>query len=254
MAADYKMVAFGRTLANRLMTRSQIDSLKRHVPWPNYLSHPSVTAAKYTWPIDVAALSKIHVADARLYANRSDALDQLPKGGIVAEIGVAAGEFSDVILTKLSPRRFDAFDIFRLHEAKFATGLPTAEMFSGMSHLEYYRHRFAPFVDQGVVRVIVGDSVEQLSLQPDASYDVIYIDGDHSYEGVLRDAELASLKLKQDGILIFNDYVMKDCFDDSPYGVVPVVNDFCVNRGWAVVYLALQRHMFCDIALKRMYT
>jgi hypothetical protein len=63
----------------------------------------------------------------------TDALDHLPKGGIVAEIGVAAGAFSDVILTKLSPRRFDAFDIFRLHESKFATALPTAEMFGGMS-------------------------------------------------------------------------------------------------------------------------
>lgn len=245
------MAAFGRSLANQIMTRDQINTLKRHVPGLNYLLYKTGTAASYTWPIDIAPLSEAHVTGARLYANRTDALDLLPKGGIVAEIGVAAGEFSDVMLKKLTPQRFDAFDIFRLHETKFATALTTEEMFGGMSHLEYYRKRFAPYINRGEVRVIVGDSVEQLSQQPDASYDVIYIDGNHTYEGVLRDAEVASLKLKRDGYLIFNDYVMKDCFDDSQYGVVPVVNDFCARRGWAVAYFALQRHMFCDIALKR---
>jgi hypothetical protein len=36
-----------------------------------------------------------------------------------------------------------------------------------------------------------------------------------------------------------------------PYGVAPVVHDLCVNHGWQVVYLAMQRDLFFDIALRR---
>lgn len=242
---DGQTAQFWKSLARRLMTRNQIDVLR------SWLGGTRVSSDPIAWDHEIVPLDASHLADARLYANRSDALEHLPKAGIIAEVGVAAGEFSEVLLNKLSPQRFDAFDIFRLHEASVATGLLTADMFGGLSHLEYYRRRFAPLVNAGGVRLIEGDSAEQLSLQPNSSYDIIYIDGDHSYEGALRDAEAAQMKLKPDGILIFNDYVMTDCFDNSRYGVVPVVNEFCTNRGWQVVYLALQRHMFCDIAIKR---
>jgi hypothetical protein len=61
---------------------------------------------------------------------------------------------------------------------------------------------------------------------------------------------MAEKKLKRDGTLIFNDYIMMDHWHSTPYGVVPVVNDFCINRGWRIVYLALNPQMFCDIALQ----
>lgn len=41
--------------------------------------------------------------------------------------------------------------------------------------------------------------------QPDRS--TIYIDADHSYEGVKKDISVACRKVKHDGILIFNDYI-----------------------------------------------
>lgn len=242
---DDQAIRLMKSLEKKVMWQDQLKILK------SWLVGTGATSDPIAWDQEIVPLDASHLVDAKLYANRADALEHLPKAGIVAEVGVAAGEFSSIILDKLSPRRFDAFDIFRLHEASVATGLLTAEMFGGLSHLEYYRRRFAPLVDSGSVRIIEGDSAEQLSLQPNASYDVIYIDGDHSHEGALRDAEAAQVKLKPDGVLIFNDYVMTDCFNNTRYGVVPVVNEFCANRGWQVVYLALQRHMFCDIAIKR---
>src|SRR5215813_4640070 len=105
----------------------------------------------------IPPLTNEHVAGAKLYANRSDALDDLPRGEVVAEIGVAAGEFTDVILKKLEPERFDAFDIFRLHEAKVATARPTSEMFGGKTHLEFYRNRYATYIDRGTFRILIGD-------------------------------------------------------------------------------------------------
>ena len=87
--------------------------------------------------------------------------------------------------------------------------------------------------------------------QPDSSYDVIYIDGDHSYEAAKRDAEVSARKLKADGILIFNDYIIFDYLGGVPYGVVPVVHEFCVSRGWRVSFFALANNLYCDIALRR---
>jgi predicted O-methyltransferase YrrM len=41
---------------------------------------------------------------------------------------------------------------------------------------------------------------------PDEYFDIIYIDGNHEPEYVLEDAVLSFRKLKQDGIMIFDDY------------------------------------------------
>jgi hypothetical protein len=44
------------------------------------------------------------------------------------------------------------------------------------------------------------------------------------------------------------------CFPEGlqeDYGIVPVVNKMVVNQGWKVLGFALQKHMFCDIALVR---
>jgi len=35
------------------------------------------------------------------------------------------------------------------------------------------------------------------------------------------------------------------------YGVVPVVNKLIVDEGWRIIAFALQKGMFCDIALRR---
>ena len=80
---------------------------------------------------------------------------------------------------------------------------------------------------------------------------MIYIDGDHTLEGVRRDAFAAIDKLNDDGILIFNDYIMCDYTQNIPYGVMHVVNDLCVNHGWKINGFTLLNHMFCDVSLER---
>ena len=70
-------------------------------------------------------------------------------------------------------------------------------------------------------------------------------------EGVKRDAEVAVDCLAKDGLLIFNDYTMMDPYSKYPYGIVPVVNDLCINHNWKICAFAFQPSMFCDIALTR---
>ena len=133
-----------------------------------------------------------HVARGELYADRAEAIGSLPPGGHVAEVGVAVGDFSEVILEQLRPARFDAIDTFELHQDAELWGRPTTEWFDGRSHREHYERRFAEEIAAGTVYVHQGDSSATLAAQPDESYDMIYIDGDHSMDGVRRDAQVST--------------------------------------------------------------
>ncbi|MHA1582872.1 MAG: CmcI family methyltransferase [Candidatus Baldrarchaeia archaeon] len=54
-----------------------------------------------------------------------------------------------------------------------------------------------------------------------SKFDFLFIDGDHSYEGVKRDFEAYSPLVGKDGIIAFHDRVPHDKVHD-PYGVVGV--------------------------------
>lgn len=196
-----------------------------------------------------------HVDGAKLYASRHDLIADLPRPlACIAEVGVAFGNFSQFLIETLCPERFVAFDLFRFHEMESAWGTPTSETLRGMTHLEFYRDRFATYAERVVCEE--GDSAETLAAYPDNHFDMIYIDGDHTYEQVKADADNAKRKLKPDGLLIFNDYIIHDYTHDAPwpqgeYGIVPVVNEIVVNEDWRVFGFALNRYLFCDIGICR---
>jgi hypothetical protein len=59
------------------------------------------------------------------------------------------------------------------------------------------------------VQIYQGDSAELLPCLPPV-YDLVFIDGSHDKESVLRDADLATATLKPGGLLAFHDYADKD--------------------------------------------
>jgi hypothetical protein len=169
-------------------------------------------------------------------------------GGAVAEVGVALGDFSVRLLELLSPSRFVAVDSFVLDQLDTMWDRPTSEIFCGLSHLEYYRRRVAPFGD--VVTIEAGLSWDGLGRCPDAFFDLVYVDAGHDEECVVRDLDVAVRKVKPEGVVIANDYVLVDHLG-APYGVVPAVNRLVVESDWRVVGLALHPQMYCDLALRR---
>jgi len=50
-------------------------------------------------------------------------------------------------------------------------------------------------------------------------YEYIYIDGDHSYEGVKKDFMLLWPKLRKHGLMVFHDVVAKGTLDNGKFGV-----------------------------------
>jgi hypothetical protein len=208
--------------------------------------------------MEYPVLGSEHTASAALFANRHSLLVGLPvrKDSRVAEVGVAMGEFSEFIIEKLRPLEFVAIDTFALDKSAVVCGAgggvegkPTAMVFGGKSHVDFVRDRLSGHGSQ--LNIQKGRSTDCLRRFEDHYFDLIYLDADHSYDAVKADAEVAARKVKTDGILMFNDYIMFDHIAHIPYGVVPVVNDLIVNGGWTLVGFALQSHMFCDVALMR---
>jgi hypothetical protein len=98
-------------------------------------------------PAAPPALTSAHLADARVYATRNDMIDSLPiaEGGCIAEIGVATGDFSEILIKRFRPKQFVAFDLFTLHTLTAVWGRSTTALFNGKTHADFYRERFDPF-------------------------------------------------------------------------------------------------------------
>jgi hypothetical protein len=76
------------------------------------------------------------------------------------------------------------------------------------------------------------------------------VDAAHDYDSVRRDLAAVLPKLKPDGWIVGDDYVMW-AGQMGRYGVVEGVNEFCLAHGFELVHLVLQRHMHLKYALRR---
>jgi glycosyltransferase involved in cell wall biosynthesis len=197
-------------------------------------------------------LRREHVDGARLFADRHDLVRglRLPTSGVIAELGVALGDFSEFLTQTLSPRRFVAVDIWTMHEGPEHWGQRSEVLFRGMTHRDFYEERFRSRGNQVVIES--GLSYDAMERYPDACFNMIYIDAGHDYDSVRKDALVSARKVKRDGTLIFNDYILYDHLQQSPYGVVHAVNQMVVEEGWKVVGFALNNGMYCDIAVRRL--
>lgn len=198
------------------------------------------------------ALTRDHIRNARLYANRVDLVESLRPEighGVIAELGVATGDFSKVLIQLLSPRQFVGFDIFEMHQYPEHWGIPIETLLHGMTHRDCYAHNLRESAD--ILTIEIGDGQTYLARYPDSYFDMIYIDAFHTYEAVVRDAAVATQKVRPGGILFFNDYIIWSHGDHTPYGVVQVCNELIVNRGYDVVGFALQQQMYCDMAVRK---
>lgn len=188
------------------------------------------TAQKGRYHNPAPELPAEKLAGCEVLPNRFELLDRLPKGGNYAEIGVDRGDFSQEILTRCQPARLHLFDI-------------DLSRLSNKTVLDTIAQRGSP------IKLHAGDSSANLLKVPDGYFDVIYIDGDHAYEGVKRDIQAAAQKVKPTGALIFNDYAVWSATTMFHCGVARAVHEFCRDNPWKFRYLALQSMMYNDVML-----
>jgi hypothetical protein len=201
-------------------------------------------------PPPVPPLPPHLIAGATLLSDRNAILPLLPKGKVIAEVGVAVGDFSARLMSVCEPARFIAIDTFDLHKLPLFWGRPPAAWFGAQTHGAWYRAHFAKACPD--VRVLEGDSAAMIAALEDASVDIFYLDADHAYAAVQRDLAALLPKVRPDGYVILNDYILIDQLRaEQPYGVIYAAHQFMLEHGWAMQYFALQTNMFCDVVLRR---
>jgi hypothetical protein len=170
------------------------------------------------------------VTNCRVFPNRHRAIESLPKGGVVGEVGTQTGRFADFIFRVAKPDKLHLFDLSR-------------EWFDCSVLVEPMR--------QGIVEFHIGDSSTELNRFPAEYFDWLYIDAGHSYECVTKDIAQAVRKLKRDGLLIFNDYTVWSPLEVCKYGVLKAVNELVNGGEWEFMYFALHPWGYHDVALRR---
>ncbi len=93
-----------------------------------------------------------------------------------------------------------------------------------------------------------GDSSIFLAEFPDDYFDGLYLDGEHTYEGVRKDVEVARHKVEPGGYNVFNDYTIWSAVEFMPYGVPYVLHQLAIDHGWTMMHLALNPLFYCDVA------
>lgn len=136
---------------------------------------------------------------------RTKLLESLPKGGVIAEIGVWEGAFSRRILEVCSPKVLHLIDPW-LYLPEFTNtgfGHPKNEFLME----ERYNRVRALFADDPRVVIHRATSEAALSQMPDHSLDWVYVDGNHNEPFINQDLELSLQKVKQDGVIAGDDYL-----------------------------------------------
>ena len=164
------------------------------------------------------------------FETRAEMMATLPPSARIAEIGVFAGEFSEEILRRCSPRSLHLVDMWDgSHSSGDKDGRNSVTI--NDMHGTYLR-LCQRYKDHGSVRLIKSASVTFFAVWAEDFFDAVYIDADHSYDGVLADLRGAARVTRTGGFLLGHDY----------HGdVARAVATFCGETGQSVIGVASDR-------------
>ncbi|MFC3912165.1 class I SAM-dependent methyltransferase [Pseudaeromonas sharmana] len=183
-------------------------------------------------------LQQQHIAGATLLTNRQALLERLPKQGIVAELGVAAGDFSRQIMALSQPQQLHLIDPW------------SSERYGDALHHDVSSH-FANSISTGQILIHRQTSLEALQLFPDSYFDWVYIDTTHSYELTRDELQGYATKIKPDGIIAGHDYMQGNWHSQCRYGVIEAVHEFCVAENYRIQYLTMDISESLSFAIKK---
>jgi len=178
-----------------------------------------------------------HTSRCQVLPTREALLDMLPKGGTVAELGVAFGDFSAEILARAKPSELHLVDMWEAERYR-----------SGQLQVQ---ERFRPEIEKGQVALHIGKSTDRVAELPDESFDFIYIDTNHGYDVTIAELRLSAPKIRKGGLLAGHDYCTGNIVEPVLYGVIQACHRFCIEEGWQYEFLTLDANGSFSFALAR---
>lgn len=165
--------------------------------------------------------------------------DLIPEGSTIVEIGVFTGEFAKTLLETKPKKLFlvDPWDGVSVSGDADGNNVQPADL------VEAYRNLNRLYASRQEVCLIRGRSppaLGQIAIQV-GWVDAVYIDGDHSYEGVRKDLFSAYRLMRPGGWIMGHDYEMNPLKTEARYdfGVKRAVDEFCKEKGLTIHAVAL---------------
>ncbi len=177
-----------------------------------------------------------------------DIMHLVDKGTVGAEIGVWKANTS-VNFVKRGVKELHLVDAWSVEVYKEGFG-ETGEWGSYENYLQRYKHitggtkeeHFKAYYDKTYNEVVERfkkmehvhvhrmSSNDWFAKQEDNYFDWVYLDGDHSYEGVLRDLQSSYRVVKDGGIILGDDYAWP-FQKHGKVGVTKAVKEFATKHG-----------------------
>lgn len=153
---------------------------------------------------------------------RTELLEYLDKGLIIAELGVFKGDFSQEIYNICRPATLYLVDLFEGIVQSGDVHGENVEFHSGESLSKLVISRFCKFPNIIIKKT---DSVEFLKSFSDCYFDFIYIDSSHQYLHTKKELNESLRVIKNGGIIAGHDYDKKQFFE-----VCNAVDEFCLEN------------------------
>ncbi len=180
-----------------------------------------------------------HVKNTHVIINREAMLELLPKNGVVAELGVDKGDFSELILKTCTPSKLHLVDVWESERYNEEKKLSVAS-------------KFEQQVANKTVEINIGYSTEVVKQFADNYFDWVYIDTTHSYKTTIAELETYSKKVKPNGIMAGHDYIIGNWNGLVRYGVIEAVYEFCLKNDWELLYITAENKGYPSFAIRRM--
>ncbi|MEQ8813429.1 MAG: class I SAM-dependent methyltransferase [Thalassobaculum sp.] len=183
--------------------------------------------------------------------NFDEVIKFLPRGGVIAELGVKRGRNARKLFHELSPEKLYLVDPWAMDEDVGYAGRLTESDRSAL--VDYHREvlEWGKSGDRdGRVEVIRDYAIPASHQFPDKYFDIVYVDTLDSYDGFYNDLCTYAPKMKDDGIIIGDDFydlrfrvnkgsVRKDGVGDEETSLcmINAANDFARDCGWELLVM-----------------
>jgi len=153
-------------------------------------------------------------------------LEKMPRSAVCAEIGVWKGAFSRQIIEVTKPKMLHLIDPWKFlsefPERKYG-GKSAADQADMDLIYQSVKERLGVFNNVSIHR---GYSEEILQGFKDSYFDWLYIDGNHYYDYIMKDLDLAYKKVRRGGYITGDDYTWGA---EDGFPVKRAVQDFVRN-------------------------
>ena len=162
----------------------------------------------------------------KIYNDRRSMLVEVPLHAKIAELGTYKGVFAEEIYQICQPSELVLIDLFPSYPVQ--SGNADGNELEYVHGDELYAVCLQKFMGNEAI-IVKRDFTSAFLNYPDNYFDMVYIDADHSYEGVKHDLMLAYQKVKPNGLIMGHDYEfnLEKTSNIHFFGVKQAVDEFC---------------------------